>query len=383
MPVHSYSIDRKELTVLHFLSFQYVVIMKNKFISFVAILPFVLLAVPSLEAGYTIHKGRIVNSLEDATMSAQAHFDAGACAYNAGDWEEAYRQFNIVTINYPTSVYGQEAFYFLGVSYFFLEEYDFANEAFSEYLKVQNNPRYFQSAVEFKFSIAEQLNAGARCRPFCTKQLPKWLPGQTLALKIYDEVIAAVPCHEIAAQALMAKGCLLWRWQDYRPAVESFQMALRRFPKYERAPDCYLYIGKIFLEQSRWEFQNSDILAFAELNLRRFEREFPREERLCEAEADVMAIKEIYANGLYETGRFYERTCKPRAAIIYYNDAIRQFPETCVASLCRDRMSCLHPEYFEGLPETVMVLDESAIEKVDSFDEEEDLDVPIDLEDSE
>lgn len=359
------------------------VIMKYKFILFIAFLPLVLLSVAPLKAAYTIQGGRIMESTEAATMSAQSHFDAGACAYNAGNWEEAYRQFKIVTANYSTSVYGQEAFYFLGVSYFYLQEFDFANEAFSEYLKVQNNPRYFQSAVEFKFSIAEHLNAGARCRPFCSKQLPKWLPGETLASKIYDEVIAAVPCHELAARALIAKGCLLWRWQDYRPAVEAFQMALRRFPKYERAPDCYLYIGKIFLEQSRWEFQNSDILAFAELNLRRFEREFPGEERLCEAEADVMEIKEIYANGLYETGRFYERTYKPRAAIIYYNDAIRQFPDTCVAGLCRDRMSCLHPEYFEGLPETVMILDESAVENVDSFDEDDEINVPIDLEDCE
>lgn len=346
------------------------------------LLSFVLLTTSTAHAGFTIHRGRIVDSCKAATMSVQQHFEAGACAYNARKWGESAQHFSIITYNFPTSPYGQEAFYFLGVSYFFLEEYDFANEAFTEYLKVQSNPRYFQSAVEFKFTIAEFLNAGAKCRPFCTKHFPKWLPGETLANKIYDEVIAAVPCHEIAAQALIAKGCLLWRWQDYRPAVEAFQMALRRFPKYERAPDCYLYIGKIYLEQSRWEFQNSDILAFSEINLKRFERDFPREDRLCEAEADVMAIKEIYAGGLYKTGRFYERTCNPRAAIIYYNDAIRQFPETCVAEYCRARMARLHPEYFTGLPESVQVLVEPGLAEINGPCTE-DFDIPGDFSDGE
>lgn len=348
---------------------------KLKFLKFTFLITIFLLVETSLQAAYTFHKGRLVNTYEAATLTVQEHFDIAACSYNEGKWEEAAKHFCIVSVNFPSTPYGQEAFYFLGVSYFFLEEYDFANEALSNYLKVQSNPRYFESAIEFKFCIAEHLSAGARCRPFGTKQLPKWMSGQNLSLQVFDEVIAAVPCHEIAAKALIAKACMLWRWQDYRGAIDALQMEIRRFPKYESTPDCYIYIGKIYLEQSRWEFQNSDILAFAQINVKRFERDFPKEERLAEALADVEAIKEIYADGLYQTGKFYERKSKYRAAIIYYNDAIRQFPETCVASLCRKRMACLHPECYAGLPEIVVEDDSEEIS-----DEIEDLD-GLDLQD--
>lgn len=302
----------------------------------------------SLQAAYIYKNGRLIDANEVATMTVQEHFAKGSKAYEEQNWEEASKQFSIVTVNFPSTAYGQEAFYFLGVSYYFLEEYDFANNAFSEYLAVQSNPHYFESTVEFKFCIAEQLNAGAKRRILGTKKLPKWGDGQNLALEIYDEVIAAVPCSDIAAKALIAKACLQWRMHSYRPAVESLQMVIRRFPKYEQTPDCYLYIGKIFLEQSRYEFQNSDILAFAQINLRKFERDFPREERLCEAREDVLAIKEIYASGLYDTGQFYERKCQPRAAMIYYRDAIKQFPDTCVADQCRERMGYLNPSYCEA-----------------------------------
>lgn len=316
--------------------------MKLKFFSTLTLCLFL---VSSLQAAYTFQRGRLVDVSEAKTMPVQGHYAEAVKAYEACDWPEAAKHYSIITFNFPTSVYGQESYYFLGVCNYMMEEYDLANTAFSDYLKGQANPSYFQSAIDFKYAIAEQFSAGAKRRPLGSKKLPKWACGKALALDIYDEVIAAFPCSDLAAQALISKAYLQWRMQNYRSAVDSFQMAIRRFPKYEKTPDCYLYIGKIFLEQSQYEFQNSDILAFAQINLRKFERDFPREERLCEAQVDVMAIKEIYANGLYETGRFYEHTHKPIAAMIYYSDAISQFPDTQTADICRSRLLYINPSY--------------------------------------
>ena len=97
------------------------------------------------------------------------------------------------------------------------------------------------------------------------------------------------------------------------------------------APLAYLCINRVYVEQSLSEFQNPDLLALAQINYRKFARDFPKEERLAEAEADIHAIKEIYARGLYDTGQFYERVSKPKASVIYYLNAIKQFPDTHVA----------------------------------------------------
>lgn len=323
-------------------------------------------SIDPIEAAYTLKRGRLVDACEAATMSVQDHFDAGSEAFNAGDYKESAKQFSIVTFNFPTTPYGQEAYFFQGASYYYLEEYDFANTAFTEYLKVQSNPRYFQETIDYKYSIANYLASGAKRRFFGTKQLPKWACGKSMALDIYDEVIAAVPCHEIAAQALVSKGSLLWSSKDYPGAIEAFQQVIRRFPKHELAPDCYVHISKVYLEQGYYEFQNPDILAFSEINYSRFQRDFPREERLCEVEEDLKEIKEIYACGLYETGLFYERTCKPRAAIIYYHNAIHQFPDTNIASLCEARLCCIDPTYVQIIDDGISELEpvEGAIEEV-------------------
>lgn len=305
---------------------------------FVFILAFCAVATSS-HAGYTISNGKLINSKHAPTLPVKEHYDLGMQAFEKKEWEEAARQFFIVSHSFPNSTYAGDAYYYLGLAEFHLEEFDYANNAFTQYLKTKNNPKYFQEAIQYKYAIAESLNGGSRRRFFGTKKMPKWASGKSLALQIYDEVIASLPCHDLAAKALYSKGNLLWDQREYKRAVESYQMIIKRFPKHELAPESYVTISKIYLEQSAVEFQNPDVLEFAQINMRRFGHDFPKEPRLNEVEKDVLSMKEIYAKGLYDTGMFYERVGKPRASIIYFQNAIKQFPDTQIAVLSKQRLA--------------------------------------------
>lgn len=294
-----------------------------------------------IDAAYSIKNGKIVNSTVIATMSAEEHYNLATEAMNKGNWKDASTQFRIVSLNFPNSSLGQESLYYLGVAEYFLYELDTANESFSQYLKAQNNPQFFAETMQFKFAIANELKNGAKIRFFGTKQLPKWGSGTELAVEIYDEVIAAIPCSELAAQSLFAQGQVLWKQRLYRDSIDVYLQLIRRFPKHEYAPESYLIITQIYLDQARCEFQNPDLLALAQITLRRFKEDFPRDEKVCRAEATVMELKEVYATGLYETGKLYERKGEPRASVIYYSNAINQFPDTKISKLCQERLTAL------------------------------------------
>lgn len=322
--------------------------MKNKKLILTTLLSGLFLT-SSVEAGYTIHNGKFINSDYAAIFPADKHFELGQEAMAAKDMGEAARQFSILTTCFPNSPYGQEAYFYLGVAEFYLREFDFSNNAFTQYLKCKSNPQYFIQAIEYKFQIAERLRCGAK-RRFCgSKQFPKWATGRTLALKIYDEVIAAMPSSEIAARALYSKGYLLWSIGEYRDCIDSFQLITKRFPKSDLTPQCYLLVGQVYYDMCVNEPQNPDILAFADLNARKFKNEFPKNELVEAAEYCVQCIKELYAGGLYDTACFYEKVCKPNAAIIYYYSAIKEFPDTQVAVICKERLAVLDPEYDESL----------------------------------
>jgi outer membrane protein assembly factor BamD (BamD/ComL family) len=269
------------------------------------------------------------------------HYNKGCEAYNEQRWIQAIREFEKVTLFFPDSEEAADAYYFLGVCFFELQEYDFANEAFSNYIKGSGNPEFFENAVTYKFCIAEHFKEGKKRRLFKMRYCPKWATGRSMALSVYDEVIIALPNHEIAAQALYSKGCFLQSMKEYRDSVEAFQTLIRRFPKHELTPYSYLKIAESYCLQSRYEFQNPDLLALAEINARKFKGDFPRDERVEVAEEYVNRMREIYAKGLLDIAQFYERVQAPSAAAIYYQNCIEQFPETGVSDFCRKRVVSL------------------------------------------
>lgn len=286
-------------------------------------------------------RAKYFKSQEEADCYLTTHYDSGRKSYNEKEWRTAASEFEKVIFYFPSSDTAAEASYFLAVCYFEMKEYDFANEEFSNYLKASQHPAFFEDAVAFKFCIAEHFKRGKKRRPFKMRYLPKWISGQDSALVIYDEVVAALPNHELALRALYSKGELLIEMREYRDSIEAYQTIIRRFPKNEIVPACYLHIADAYVQQARLEFQNPDILALAELNVHKFQQDFPRDERVAIAEESVYRIKEMYAKGLCNLGLFYERIHQPDAAAIYYQSSIEEFPDTRVAQFCRSRLICL------------------------------------------
>lgn len=317
--------------------------MINNKLVFALILFIGVLAFREIPAGYVLQNAEEGNPLCTAEFPPEVHYSLGMEAMRCGDWHEAAKQFHIVSFNFPTTSLGQESFFFLGVSYYYLQDYDYANDSFSSYLKGHDTPKYFEGAITYKYNIANLFRCGAKRCLWGVRCFPRWSSGRDLALEIYDEVIASIPCHELAVRSLYIKGCLLWQKECYRESIETFHQLIRRFPKHELAPESYLTITKVYLEQTRIEFQNSDLLDLATVVVRKFEIDFPQDPRISQAEANLQQIKEIYACGLFETGQFFERTCKPGAAILYYKKALACFPDTNVAQYCYQRITALAP----------------------------------------
>lgn len=293
------------------------------------------------------------------------YYRQAAQHYNAGKWDSAAKVFNFVALYFPETTYGQDANFYAGVSYYNLNELEHANEAFSNYLQSQTNPEFFKETIEYKFCIAERFRLGEKRRYFGAKHLPKWGSGIEIAVGIYDEVVAAMPSLEIGASALYGKGCLLLYQRDYRSSIEAFQLLISRFPKAELAPECFLQINQAYLVQCQKEFQNPDLLALAEINLRKFEEQFPGEERLMEARYEFHRIKEVYASGMYNTAYFYERINQPLAAVIYYQKAICDFPDTEVACICRRRLESFCPQALEDLERNLSKMKEPEVEEME------------------
>lgn len=295
-------------------------------------------------AAYVLKSGKLVPKEEVSTMSVQEHYSAAITAYQKKRWDELVKQALIVVKNFSSTPFGQEALFYLGVGYFNQKEYEMANAQFSTYLKNQTTPKHFEEAIQYKFSIAEMFQKGEKKHLMGWRQMPRWMPAREEALMIYDEVIVALPHHDLGAKALYGKAQLLLKDEDYKACIETYQMLIRRFPKNAFAAESYLGIGKVYLIQCQNEYPDPDFLDLARINLRKFKQDFPQDLQVAQAEKMLLDMQEIYAANLFETAQFFERTKKPHAAVIYYTKVLANYPQTSQAALSKKRLQKLQPK---------------------------------------
>lgn len=283
--------------------------------------------------------------------------------YQNEDWQKLSWKCQDLVADFPTSPFAREALYYLGVAHYKLGELEHANMAFSDYLKEELTPKFFDQVIRYKFEIARAYDEGAKVHLFGWQKMPKWLPAYDEALEIYDEVITTLPRDDLAAQSLYRKGVILLRMEEYKKSIEAFQTLIRRFPKHPLSPDGYVGISEVYLTDCDQEFPDANKLDLAEINLRKFRYHFPSEPRIEKAEKKLLGMKERLANDLLEIAEFYERTKKKKAAAIYYATILKKYPETKAANKSEKRLKVLDvPDVYSNKKsqEGAIIVDSSA-----------------------
>lgn len=310
-------------------------------------------------AAYTIKDGKLIGTHELATLSVQEHYSLGKEALESSNWMELIRQSRILVKNFSETVFAQDSYFYLGLAYFNLGELDLSNKYFSQYLTNQLTPKYFEESIRYKFLIAQAFEQGAKRRLLGKESMPKWSSGKREAIEIYDEVIMALPQHDLAIQSLFGKANILFSEKDFKESLEVFQVLLRRFPKSSLARDSYVAITKVYKTMSEEEYADPDYLDLAGINIKKFKMDFPEDPKISEAEEILYAMMEVYAKDLYKTAQFYERTKKPKASIIYYSKIMNKYPNTKIAMQSRERLNVLLPKY--GNKEESLIIPQNGI----------------------
>jgi len=265
-------------------------------------------------------------------LPLQEHYSILISSLQKEKWNLVVNKGKFITEVFPFSPFTNEAHYFLGVAYYKKADFELANRHFTRYMRSDSTPKHFDEAVRYKFEIAKLFELKkAKKHLMGLKRLPKWIPDRELAIEIFEEVIAAMPRSEMAAEALFRKGNLLAIFDEYNESIESYQTVIRRFPKNPYAPDCYVGIAKVYMDECLSEFPDPDRLNLAELNLERFRQDFPTEPRLDDVENMIVKMRERFAKQLYEIGDYYKRTKKWGAAKVYFDSLLRRYPSTSFA----------------------------------------------------
>jgi outer membrane assembly lipoprotein YfiO len=259
---------------------------------------------------------------------AQEYHEQLMQAYHESNWKKLIKAADALKSSYPQSPLAADASFYMGVAYFKEGELELANEAFTDYLKGSNNLSNFEQAVRYKYEIGNLYESGAKKRLFGIKKLPKVVPAKDEALAVYDEVIAALPRSEMAAEALFKKANLLVAFEDYKDSIEMYQTLIRRFPKNPLAARSFISIGDVYLKQCKAEFPDPALVELAEVNLKRFQVEYPTDPLVIQLKEQLKEMKEIFAEELLTVGNYYVKKKQYDSAFIYYKSILKKYSDT-------------------------------------------------------
>lgn len=257
------------------------------------------------------------------------------------DWWAVIDYAELISYHFPQSPFAEGTEFLIGEAYFKMDQLELANAAFTAYLSHAISPKRFEDAVQYKFTIAEQFKNGAKKPLFGSHKLPKIVSAKEDAIQIYDDVITTLPHHEMTVRALLGKSEVQAELEDFKPSLETLDLLIRRFPKHELAAAAYLQKSRVYLMECQEKSLDPALLDLADVNLNKFRLAFPRETRIEEVEKELLQMKEIFAQNLFNTGKFFEKTKKIPASIIYYSKVIAKYPETKAAESAKTKLEDL------------------------------------------
>jgi outer membrane protein assembly factor BamD (BamD/ComL family) len=221
-------------------------------------------------------------------------------------------------------------------------KFEDAYEGFQKFITdFRQSPR-FAEAVQQQFQIAEESRTGKHATVFVV--IPSKV-GPNKLIEMYQGVIRNAPFSKYSAPAMFAIGEIYQDKGEKALADAAFQQVVDNHPGTQLAAEAQFRIGSINNANAR-RTQDSANLVKARDALEIYKASHPSGERIGEIEALKKQNTDLSANRSLEIAQFYEKSGKPKAAAIYYNEAIK-FGSPEASLKARERLALVaaaHPE---------------------------------------
>jgi outer membrane protein assembly factor BamD len=216
-------------------------------------------------------------------------------------------------------------------------DYDKAYQAYSTYLSKYPRGEDFESVVESMFQIGKLFLEGQKKKLLGVPIAP----SMTRAQEMFEGIVKAAPFSKWAPLAQFNIGQALEKQSKYAEALAAYQQVVTRYPNDAIADDAQYQIGYVRLREHREGSYDRASAAKARDAFEEFISRYPDSEKVPQARENMRALEGSQTKGALDIARFYDRTKNYKAAVIYYNDVIRNQPDSPESKIASERIAQL------------------------------------------
>ena len=268
---------------------------------------------------------------------AQAQFDAALAKENAGSTGAAIAGYRKTVRRFPRSNVASNAQFKLGSLLEKQNDLGGATKAYEKLIKDYPKSTDLNNALEGVFRIGTLWLDGAKQKVL---GLPT-LPSMDKAVSTYGIIITNAPFSRLAPLAQFNVGQAREKQGDYKGAIISYQIVVDKYPTDPTAADAQYQIGFCYMQISH---QGSYDKVASQRSREAFEdflATYPTNEKAAQAKENLNSLVVVQTGGSLQIARYYDKQKLYRAAIVYYNDVIRQQPNSAESEQAKARLDAL------------------------------------------
>lgn len=277
--------------------------------------------------------------------SAQGQFDYAAQLEKKGDKSSAIEAYRKVVRRFPRSPFASGAQYKVGLLLEKSGDLEGAYKAYTKLNKVYPRSEDFNASIEGQMRVADAYLNGRRQKIL---GIPT-LPSMTRAVDIYTAIMRNAPYSRFAPQAEFNIGRAREKQGDFAGAINAYQIVVDKYPTSDVADDAMFQIGYVYITIVRRGSYDRNAARFAREYLEDFLAAYPKHEKAPQAREYLASLGKTQTRTALKVAQYYDKSKLWRAAIMYYNEVVRQTPDSPDAKIASARLTQLHTKLGEAI----------------------------------
>ena len=252
-------------------------------------------------------------------------------------YHSALSSYKRVTKRFPNSLYAPEAFYRSGYIRLARHQYIKAFNAFQEIVLRYPSFARFNQVVGEQYRIASALLDGARNHGW---MLSPGFRNREASVPLFEQILMNAPYSEYAPLSLMSIAKAHQLFHEPEDAIDALDRMINTYPKSLLTPDAYLRLAQAYA--SLVEGPNYDQTSTKEAitYFEDFMILYPGDPGIPAAEKGLAQMKQTLAESKLRIGDYYFRYRQNyKAARVFYNEAITDYPDSSVAARARTQLT--------------------------------------------
>ncbi len=299
---------------------------------------------------------------EDVSGTAQQLYSQAQAAERNGDIKHAIKLYRIILRRYPHDVVAEDSVYRLALCFDQTHSYFNAAGAYVNLAEKYPKSPHFNEAIERIFRIGEgYLNGGS------TKLLGLKIHN-TLdrAVTVFAYVVRLAPYGKYTARAQFDIGLAREKQKALDQAVASYQSVIDKYPDDPVAVDAQYQIGYLWFDTARSGTKDPNAAEKAKTAFEDFLFRYPKSEKAPQARENLKLLEYKQTSDSFGIAKFYDKQKNYRAAVIYYNDVIRQQPSSPEGDKAKKRIGQLRAKVGDAALQPAALTAATAKKKVGS-----------------